>query len=481
MQLPRPPARDQIRYLRTILRDPQPVLDELSTTYGPMVGLGAGPMRMAIVGDPAALRELFGTSTDAFRWAHRYNVLGFVVGDGSMIVSDGPDHRRRRGSVQAAFSRRRLNGWIPMIVERTDVAIDRVAQHLGDRDDQPVMDLYPVGRGLVLDIVVRALFGERMASQVDEIGKLFQRPQDYLESPALAQIPHPFPFTKRARVRADRKALDAIIDDAIAERRAHPTGDPLDVLESLVVDGNLSDAEIRDQVVTLLGAGYDTTSASLAWMLWGTSLTPGLWTRLRTEADEVFGPLDAPPHADESTLSQLDLANRVMRETTRLHPAGVISPRQAAGDVVIGGYRIPKGTMILWSAHLAGRDPGAWTDPLAFDPDRFIDPAPEQRALADIAWVPFGRGARNCIGFALAQMELTLIIARIAQRLDIAAPSDHEPRPIGMVVNRPKGGAPMQVRTRDRRSRRATATTRTAQSAASPPENPPTPPDARAQ
>jgi cytochrome P450 len=444
--LPRPPVREQLRYLRTLLRDPQPVLDELRERYGPMVALGAGPMKMAIVGDPAALRELFGTPTDAFRWGHRLNVLGFVVDDGSMIVSDGDDHKRRRRSVQAAFSRRRLQSWIPMIVERTDAAVDRVVEQVGS--DGEVVDLYPVGRTLVLEIVVRSLFGDRMATHVDEIGVRFQGPQDYLESSGIKQLPHPFPFTKRARVRADRRALDALIDEAMADRRARPTGDPLDVLESLVVDGDLSDAEIRDQVVTLLGAGYDTTSASLAWMLWCTARTPGLWERLRDEADAVFGPLGAEVDADESTLARLDLANRVMRETTRLHPAGVISPRQAAREVEAGGYTIPKGTFILWSAHLAGRDPGAWTDPLRFDPDRFVDPPDDQRALADIAWVPFGRGARNCIGFALAQMELTLIIARLAQRLDVTATRDREPRPVGMVVNRPEGGAPMRVAAR---------------------------------
>jgi cytochrome P450/NADPH-cytochrome P450 reductase len=82
---------------------------------------------------------------------------------------------------------------------------------------------------------------------------------------------------------------------------------------------------------------------------------------------------------------------------------------------------------------------------LQFNPERFADPTPEQKALADVAWVPFGRGARNCIGFALAQMELTLIMARLAQRLDISATRDHEPRPVGMVVNRPSGGVPMQT------------------------------------
>jgi cytochrome P450 len=398
---------------------------------------------MAIVGDPEVLRELFAMPNASFRWNHKFNVLGFVVGKQSMIVSDGDEHRRRRSSVQTAFSRRRLNGWIPMIVERTDATIDRLIERL---EPGSVIDMYPVGRELVLQIVVRSLFGERMSQRCDEIGDLFQRPQDYLESSAFRQLPHPFPRTARARVRADRRALDAIIDAEIAYRRDHPTGDPLDVLETLVADGSVSDTEIRDQVATLIGAGYDTTSASLAWMLIRATLVPELWARLRVEADGVLGlPAGTDAVPDASALAELDLANRVMRETVRLHPAGVLSPREAAIDVTVGGYLIPKGTLILWSAHLAGRNVDAWPDPLRFDPDRFVDLDDRQRALADMAWVPFGRGARNCIGFALAQMELTLIIARLAQRLDITPVSSQVPAPVGMVVNRPTGGAPMRV------------------------------------
>jgi hypothetical protein len=443
--LPRPRWRDQVGYLRRLLRDPQPVLDELAERYGPVCGLGAGPARMAVVGDPTALRELFAMPTDRFRWGHKFNALGFVVGGGSMIVSDGADHKRRRSSVQSAFSRRRLNGWIPMIVERTDAAVDRLTATL---DGETVVDLYPTGRALVLEIVIRAFFGDEMADRVDEIGRLFQGPQDYLELPAIRQVPHPIPFTTRAHVRADRRAIDAIIDEQIRRRRTHPTGDPLDVLDALVTEGSLTDAEIRDQVVTLIGAGYDTTAASLAWMLWCTALAPGLWDRLRAEADDVFGPVGSGSAPDHTTLTRLELASRVMRETLRLHPAGVISPREAAVDVEVGGYVIPQGTLILWSAHLAGRDATAWDEPLRFDPDRFADPSPEQAALADAAWVPFGRGPRNCIGFALAQMELTLIVARLAQRLDVAPVGTEAPRPVGMVVNRPAGGTPMRVRVR---------------------------------
>lgn len=418
------------------------MLDELAATVGPVCGLGFGPMRLAVVGDPAVLRELFATPTTAFRWNHKFNLLAVVVGPGSMIVSDGEEHKRRRSSVQAAFSRRRLNAWIPMIVERTDAAIDNLGQSVDPAGE--VVDMYRVGRSLVLEIVVRAMFGDHLAGHAAEFGELFQRAQDYLEAPAYRQIPHRLPFTARARVRQDRRAFDAIVDDEIARLRAEPSNDPLNVLASLVAQGDLTDAEIRDQVNSLIGAGYDTTSASLAWMVWRSTLEPGLWLRLRNEADTVFGG-DRQKEPDPSTLANLELANRVMRETLRLHPAGVVSPREAANDVELGGYSIPKGTLILWSAYLAGRNEKAWTEPLRFHPDRFLDLTAEQRELANSSWVPFGGGARNCIGFALAQMELTLIISRLAQRLDLVPTTSVVPRPVGMVVNRPSGGAPMLV------------------------------------
>lgn len=440
--LPRPPTRRQVSYLRRIVRDPQPVLDELRAAYGPVVGLGAGPARLAVVGDPEAVRDVLFAPVTSFRWGHRFNVLGTVVGRESMIVSDGADHRRRRGAVQAGFGRRRLNRWIPMIVERTDAAVDGLG--LDDDAGGREIDLAPVGRGIVLEVAVRSLFGARLGDRAQQIGELFRRPQAYLESPAYRQLPHPFPFGARGNVKADRRGLDAIIDAEIAQRRAGPRGEAHDVLETLVDERTLTDGEIRDQVVTLLGAGYDTTAASLAWMLWRVALTPGLWDRLGHEADRVLG-TTAPGDLDDSTLARLDLAHRVMRETTRLHPAGAISPREAVVDVPVGGFVVPKGTLILWSAHLAGRDPDAWEDPLRFDPDRFVGMSPERAALADAAWVPFGRGPRNCIGFMLAQMELTLIVARLAQRLHIEPIGSSVPRPVGMVVNRPTGGAPMHV------------------------------------
>jgi cytochrome P450 len=445
----RPPRRDQFGLLRRLLATPESVLDELQESYGPVCRMGAGPLRVVVVGSPSLIHELLMQPNDRFRADTPLSPFPFVVGKHTMIASDGADHRRRRGAVQHAFGRRRLNRWIPMIVERTDAAIDALLKT--DLERAPT-DMYPVGRRLLIEIVVRALFGGRLVGRTAEIDARFTRIQQYLSSPLYRQIPHPFPFTRRAAVRHDRMALDAMIDSGIADSRANSpevdrhNGD--DVLEALVHDSDLSDAEIRDQVKTLIGAGYDTTASSLAWILWEATTNPHVWQRLRDETDEALGQPGRHDALDETSLASLAFANRVMRESLRLHPASGIAVRESAVDVSVGPYTIPKRTLVLWSPYLAGRDAETWSDPDRFDPDRLVDIDQTQRALADTAWVPFGRGPRMCVGFALAQMELTLITARLAQRLDLTPTAQRPPGPVGLVVSEPAGGALMHVRPR---------------------------------
>ena len=208
----------------------------------------------------------------------------------------------------------------------------------------------------------------------------------------------------------------------------------------------MSDTEIRDQVRSLIGAGYDTTAATFAWMMLRAAHTPGVWARLRAEADDVLGTIDQKPsNHDAATLTNLAYAGRVVREALRLHPAGLLGVRAAGVDVRLGDHLIRRGALIAWSPYLAGRDPASWADPLRFNPDRFADLTPDQKMLSDQAWVPFGRGPHSCLGFALAQMELTLIVAKLAQRVDLTCSAADLPRPLGMIVNRPEGGAPLRV------------------------------------
>jgi hypothetical protein len=255
LAIPRARRRDQVRFMRGLLDTPQTVLEELSASYGPLCAMGAGPLKVVVVGSPALIRDLLMQPNDRFRWDTPLSPFPFVIGKHTMIASDGRDHRRRRGAVQQAFGRRRLNRWIPMIVERADAAIDDL---LATTPCGSPTDLYPFGRRLLIEIVVRALFGERLVEHTAEIDARFERAQQYLSSPLVRQIPHPFPFTLRAGVRQDRNALDALIDQAIAASRAGETAtddDNGDVLDALVHRGDLSDAEIRDQVKSLIGAG----------------------------------------------------------------------------------------------------------------------------------------------------------------------------------------------------------------------------------
>jgi cytochrome P450 len=413
------------------------VLDACAARFGRSFSLGAGPVRIAVVGEPSRLHDLFAEPSTSYRWGHALNVLGFVVGPTSLIVSDGEDHHRRRSAVQPAFARRRLDRWIPMIVAEADRAIDdRLALALGGGEP---LDLYPVGKDLVLAITVKAFFGHGLEHRTREIAEIFDELQAYLELPAAKQMPHRIPRTRRSRARVARQRFDRLVDEEVARRRSQQsTDDGADLLDVFVDEAasGLSGAEVHDQVNTLIGAGYNTTAATLAWTLHRALATPGVWPRLRAEAESVLG--EAP--ADARSLHDLRFTSAVVHEALRLHPAGAFAPRVAVADVAVGDVLLRRRTAILWSPYLAGRDPSVWVEPLRFDPDRHLDPTPEAQAAMDAAWVPFGRGPRRCIGFALAQMELTLILARWAQRLDLSLVSQETPVPYGMVVNRPRGG-----------------------------------------
>ena len=379
--------------MRGLTSDPCPALDALVAEYGPTFEVGSGPLRIVVVGDPGHLTPLLATSPDAFKWGHRLNVLGFIVGPGSMIVSDGDDHRRVRGAAQPGFARRRLDAWIPLIVRETDRLIGETL--LGATTSE---DFYEHGRTLAWRIVVRVLFGDDLGDRADELGAILEPAMTYGVQPALRQIPHPLPHTPRARARQALRDADGIIYEEIERRRRHPRSpdDARDVLDTLLAaEGDtLSMRDIRDQTVTLIAAGYDTTASGISWAVLRAALDPQIWARLRVEANAVF----ADRQADDlngALLRNLTYSHAVVSETLRLNPPGVFSPRQAQRELVLGDVAIAKGTMVLWSSYVAGRLPEVWDDPLEFRPDRFIDPDPRQRAAIDAAWLPYGKGPRR--------------------------------------------------------------------------------------
>lgn len=450
--LPGPTSiRENLALTRRLLADPALVLDECVARYGPTFSFGFGPLETVFVGDPHHMDTVFSQPNESYRWGHFLNFLGFVVGPTSMIVSDGEEHRRRRSAVQPGLARRQLDGWIPMIVAETDAMIDDQLQPL--LEGAGPVDLYPLGKDLVMGITVKAFFGNGLQEQLDELMSVFDEAQAYLELPAVRQIPHRFPRTRRARVRAGRRHFDQLVDDEIARRRRkarsdQPADTSTDLLDAFVeTDSGLTTEEIHDQVNTLIGAGYNTTAATIAWTLVRALNTRGVWSALRTEANEVFGNADDASRVDDIGSEQfrrLSYASAVVHESLRLHPAGLVGPRQAATDINLDGMTIRNRAMVMWSPYISGRLEATWPHPLRFDPDRYNSVDEDHKKLMDIAWTPFGRGPRRCIGFALAQMEVTLIVARMAQRLDIELLDLTTPKPYGLIVNRPAGGVPVR-------------------------------------
>ena len=198
-------------------------------------------------------------------------------------------------------------------------------------------------------------------------------------------------------MRADRQAIDRLIDDEIALRRRKMLDETSDVLDAYL-DSGLCDVEIGDQVRTLIGADYDTTAASFAWMLLRAAGTTDVWAGLRAGADDVLSPIDQQRAPDtDATLTNLVFTGRVAREAIRLHPPGLVGARCRC-RCCLGDHLNRRGALIVWSPYLAGRDPASWVEPWLFNPDRFAELTSEQKALSDQAWVPFGRGPHSCLG-----------------------------------------------------------------------------------
>lgn len=421
--LPGPRGAAALRAARDILNEPMLTVGALADEYGRTFAIQAGPAAIVIVGDRELIKVVLTGPQDRYRWGPMFKMaLGVFVGPTSMLVSDGEDHARRRSLVQPAFALRRLHAWRQLVLDEFDRMID--ALPLGE----PI-DLAPIIQTSVRRIVVRVLFGEDL--DADDVGDRLAPAAAYINRPFAKQPPHPFPWGDRERARRSRAAFDEVLDAEIARRQHEPVRERDDVLDVLLATEGLTRQELADQVVSLIGAGYDTTTGTASWLIHRSAADAQVWARLRAEADSVG--------IDE----QRPWADAVVHESLRIHPAGAHAPRLVATSFDLGPYRIRRGSIIAWSPLLAGRDPESWPDPMRFDPSRHLDAdAPEY------AWVPFGAGSRSCLGFGLARMNLTLLASRLAQRVDLRLETTEIPRPIGTVTAHPEGGVPVTVTNR---------------------------------
>ena len=417
----------------SMVRDPANTLVKLQRKYGNVLKFGTGPTAFTVLLGPDANRYILSENPENFLWREALKGLIIVDGDTALVVSDGPEHQRRRRLVQPAFATRAINGYVDVMVDEANRTIDQ--WRVGSE-----VNLYDELRRAIRRIAIRTLFGDTLGDRAEEFGDSLADALDYVNKPAAMLVQLPLPFTGYFGAVKGRKRADEIVQTEINRRRALPPTDN-DLLDRLINSTDdeggaaLSDTEVLDQVVSLIAAGYDTTSASAGWTMHELLHTEGEWKRAATEVQEVVGD-DRLTVAHLGCMPYLD---RVINESLRLWPPAFMSARKAKSDFVYGGHSIKAGSMVVYSAYVTQRMPDLWPEPERFNPDRWID-----LEVDPYAFVPFGGGYRRCIGFAFATQELKVLVAEVLRRADVQGLRPSAERS-GVASLSPKDGVPVRI------------------------------------
>ncbi|MGH9273996.1 MAG: cytochrome P450 [Acidimicrobiales bacterium] len=414
------------------------MMQEIHRRHGPVVDAGYGKNRMVLVFGAEANEHVISTAANTFEWGEAMQALVAVDGPTALVVSDGDDHRRRRRLVQPAFSIKRVDAHLGLVMNEVDRAL--AAWQPGAR-----LDASASLRDAVRRIVVRALFGEELGAEADRFGELLEPGLRYVQRMPQMRFEHDLKINPYARVQRSNRAADELVLAEVARRRAvgidadaHP--DTLNALLAGVEGESLTDAELVDQVRSLMAAGFDTTSGAASWLVVELGRNPDAVVAMRAEIDDVLG--DRAPTIDD--LRALPLTLGAVQEVLRMWPPGPAAPRMSVAPSELHGMTIPAGRMVLYSAYVTGRLPELWPDPERFDPTRWAPGAPEPTPYS---FVPFGGGGRKCIGFALATLELQVMAIRMVQQVEWQL-RRRTVRPTGIATLTPKGGVPIEVTAR---------------------------------
>jgi cytochrome P450 family 138 len=431
---PRTPVTLQTLALRTRQR---PFFERARRRYGSMFtvrvhGLG----RAVAVSDPALIKETFKADPTVLH-AGTASPLRELLGPNSLLGIDESQHMEQRKLLLPAFKGQRMKAYEQTIAEIAAADIDSWPQETSIAAARPM-------QRITLRAILRAVFGAEGA-RLDALEELIPRwtslgPRVAL-SPELRRDLGPWsPWGKFKGLRAQ---IDVLLDELIAFAKADPGLESrADVLALLVQarheDGApMSNAEIRDELVTMLVAGHETTAHSLSWAIERLTRHPQVLERLVEEVDE----------------GGKALREATIREVMRARPVVSFAGRYTRKPFTVGGYRLPVGTRILLAAILTHYDPKLFPHPERFEPDRFLDVVPDT-----YSWIPFGGGIRRCIGASFALMEMDVVLRVLLERVELLASSEPDEQPgFRGVVWVPNRGAKLVVRRRIRQREHAAA------------------------
>jgi cytochrome P450 len=425
--------------LPEVSRDALGFFTRCTRDYGDFVRVRLGLTPCVIVGHPALVEEVLVTRNHDYRKGFATRRLGSLLGNG-LLLSDGDFWLRQRRLMQPAFHRQRLTAMAHAMVAITAKLLD--GWHDGETRaiNQEMTEA-------TVRIVGRTLFGTEVGEDLARIRKASRVTTEHFRSrlfTLLTLLPDNVPTRGNLRYKRAVHDLDRLVRRIVAERRASGL-DGDDLLATLLsardeTGRGMDDRQLRDEVMTLLLAGHDTTALTLTWAFVLLAGHPSVADRLHTEVRNALA--DRPPTAADAP--RLTFADHVVTETLRLYPAAWAIGREALRDTEVGGQRVPRGTTVLMSPWALHRDPRFWDQPEAFSPERWSNNSVQQ--ASKYAYLPFGGGQRVCIGASFAQLEALLVLTTIAQRfrLELAEPG-RPVQPWPVVTLRTHGDVPMRL------------------------------------
>ncbi|HEY2202406.1 MAG TPA: cytochrome P450 [Solirubrobacteraceae bacterium] len=444
--VPFPPGETRFSMARTkrFADEPLPLLLESYERFGPVFTLRLFHSNAVFALGPDANHYITVSHASNFLYRTSYfrDLMGFA-GDG-LLTTDGDFHRRSRLAMLPGFHRERIAASVDVMVAETNRALATLVP--GER-----IDLYAWTRRLALRIAMRALFGldpdGPAAHSIDAAALFEQTLSFYARDYPLRMLRGP--FTPWDRQQKATRSLNGLIYSEITRRRS--TGERGEDILSLLIDaseedgGTLTDTQIRDEVMTLLFAGHDTTTSTVAFMFYELARHPGVVARLLAEQDAHLsgGQMGGVPNPSQLMGDGLPCLETVLDETLRLYPPAWIGPRRSVEPFELGGQSVPGGVFVNYCSWASHHLSDVFSEPDSFRPERFT--AEAKAALPKGAYVPFGGGSRTCIGMRFGQLEIRTIATLLLARFTLTLPEDFELAIRQMPTISPKDGLPMNV------------------------------------
>ena len=445
---PGPRGYPIVGVLPQLRSDPIRTFLDAADRYGDIVHLKAGPYHGYLLSDPAHIRHVLQDNARNYHKSPLYDRLRDTLGNGLLTSEDSLWLRQRR-LAQPAFHRQRLVAMADAMVTCTEEMLERW-EGTAARGD--AIDVVAEMMSLTQAIIVRTMFSTDLGTTAEIVNRTWPIINQRIgETFWATKLETALPLPANIRFRRALHELEAVVYRIIAERR-QTNRDEADLLSMFLsardeeTGEGMTDQHLRDEVMTMLLAGHETTSLALSWTYYLLSQHPEVERRIADEVDAVIG--GARPGF--AHLEGLRYTRMAIEESLRLYPPAWGFSRRALDADEIGGYRIAKGSLAFVIPFVVHRRPKLWPDPERFDPERF-SPGNEA-ARPRFAYIPFGGGPRGCIGNQFAMVEAQLIVASIAQRYRIELAPNQAIRADPLITLRPKPGIRATLATRVRRA-----------------------------